>query len=655
MVGFSGKIMKVFKKNRKGNFLLLFLVLVVGFAGSVAGNAGKSTILTAERTHEQIIIDGFAYESSWEGARILSIPVYDGKIGNVEVDIQALYDEEYIYMFITWPDKSQSDALLWFYNGSAWIPPISSEQDIFTIFFNIDDSVEGFGIAGCAISCHADRMRTNSPEERIDMWKWLSAFDNGAGYMSDRFLDNTLVIGGKMKLGYSTTESNVTWQAHKLDSAQEGYISERKNARLSKNGNFLGPQFYEPGAVGIDALYLTLDEIGRGEAVELADLDRLNDGGKIPLNFTVPAYIQERPLGSAGDIDAVGVHMDGSWHLELKRKLATKNPDDVQFDPSRTYRFSISVNDDARGSANTGIGHGHSISLVAKTLEFGGKGSAEVVQLALVRDYLVTAKAYIARGESGLALSTISDALVVFNDLRNPMAELDPELFIHLRNGFVESRRNPSVENIDSLSENVNLALLTFQGKRRPAEASLSLKILVLWGRIGIYVFLTLAVIAVYPIYRMIRIIKKPEFRNLGLFMLLVISPIFLEGIGRLGALLHIPVLQHFSFTTSEYVTLLWAAGMFIALYIGRIGFNEIDNALKSMELTSKELEKKMVELQEARNELETKVEERTVDLKSKVEELEKWQRLTTGREIKMAELKREVGELKKRLQKYEG
>jgi PAS domain S-box-containing protein len=40
--------------------------------------------------------------------------------------------------------------------------------------------------------------------------------------------------------------------------------------------------------------------------------------------------------------------------------------------------------------------------------------------------------------------------------------------------------------------------------------------------------------------------------------------------------------------------------------------------------------------------------------LQKKIDELEKWQRLTTGREIKMTELKKEIKELKKRLEKYE-
>ncbi len=629
--------------DKKASIIRLFIVLFFIFStiSIAAGAEEKSTILTAERISEPLTIDGYSNESAWENAKVLHVPVFDGKVGNVDVLIKALYDDEDIYLYINWPDKSQSDKLLWSYNGTSWIPPKSSAQDIFTLFFNIADSVKGFDIAGCAITCHADRMHTNGPNESVDMWKWHAAYDNAAGYMSDKYLDDTLIIGEKIKPGYSKFEINKTWQSSKLDAAAPGYVPERKNTKTDKEGNYIGPLYYEPDAVGDDTQYLTAGEIEEGEAVELSTLDQLNDGSEIPVNYTVPGYIQQKPFGSAGDIDAKGVYIDGEWHLEIRRKLVTENPDDIQFDTAKTYRFSIAVNDDSRGSANTGIGHGHSISLIAKTLEFGGKGSAEIVQLALVRDYVVSAKAYVNQGQSGLALSTISDALVVFNQIRDTVADADPELFIIIRNSFVDSRRNPTLENLDSLIENVDLAVLTLQGKREPAEATLWLKILVIWGKFGIYAFVALSLLALYPIYRMLKIIAKPQFRNLGLFMLIIISPILLEGVGRLSALLKIPFLQNFSFTTSESVTIFWVAGMSIALFLGRIGFNEIDQLLKSLE--------------HSKEELEIRVDERTSDLKQKVNELERWQKRTVGRELRMVELKEEINELKEKLSKYEG
>jgi hypothetical protein len=63
----------------------------------------------------------------------------------------------------------------------------------------------------------------------------------------------------------------------------------------------------------------------------------------------------------------------------------------------------------------------------------------------------------------------------------------------------------------------------------------------------------------------------------------------------------------------------------------------------------------------ETKRRLELAVAERTKELevsnlvlKEKIEDLEKWQKLTVGREVKMADLKLEINELKERLKKYE-
>lgn len=597
-------IKPVFSVNLIFIFFIIFLFSSSVIFSYASAQEERSTILTAIKTDEKITIDGIANESSWEKAPKLIVPVYDGKIGNVDVEMKALYDSEYIYLYVYYPDKTKSDKLLWIYNGSAWLPPNTTEQDMFTIYWNIDDSVKGFDIAGCAITCHADRMHTNSPEEKVDMWKWMSAYHNPANYAMDRYLDNEVVIGDKVRTGYSKKFITKTWHAHKDDEIIGDYIVERKNAIVGENGNYLGPRYYKPDATGEDAYYLTMEDIKSGRAVEFRNLSYFNDGKAVPKGFKVPAYIAEKPKGSAGDIEAKGYFDSSGWHIEFKRKLKTGHKDDVQFDITRIYRFSIAVHDDSRGSANTGIGHGHSISLVAKTLEFGGLGSKEIADLALIRDYLTTAKAHIARNERGLALSTVADSLSVFNKIRDSLAEKDPELYLATKNQFFEVRKNPTAENIEELIKKIDDAILTFQGKRKPIKPSLSTKILVLWGKLQFYAFVILAIIVLPVFYRMIRTSKKKEFRYISIFVAMIVFPIFIEGVGRIGVAFKVPVLQMFSFTSSEFMTLLWAIGMFIALYIGRLGFNELDNAMKNLEYYSKELEKRMEELKKSQEEL---------------------------------------------------
>ena len=55
-------------------------------------------------------------------------------------------------------------------------------------------------------------------------------------------------------------------------------------------------------------------------------------------------------------------------------------------------------------------------------------------------------------------------------------------------------------------------------------------------------------------------------------------------------------------------------------------------------------------ELAERREEI---IRERTKEIQERVEELERFQRLTVGRELKMVELKKEIEKLEKELKKY--
>jgi len=58
-------------------------------------------------------------------------------------------------------------------------------------------------------------------------------------------------------------------------------------------------------------------------------------------------------------------------------------------------------------------------------------------------------------------------------------------------------------------------------------------------------------------------------------------------------------------------------------------------------------------ELKKLQEEMEEKVKEKTKELQEKVEELERFQKLAVGRELKMIELKEEIKKLKEELEKY--
>ncbi|NCS99815.1 PAS domain-containing protein [Candidatus Parcubacteria bacterium] len=68
-----------------------------------------------------------------------------------------------------------------------------------------------------------------------------------------------------------------------------------------------------------------------------------------------------------------------------------------------------------------------------------------------------------------------------------------------------------------------------------------------------------------------------------------------------------------------------------------------------------REIRKLINELREAKTGLEEKVKERTKEIQERVVELEKFNKLAVGRELKMIELKKEIEKLKEKLEKTKG
>jgi methyl-accepting chemotaxis protein len=76
-----------------------------------------------------------------------------------------------------------------------------------------------------------------------------------------------------------------------------------------------------------------------------------------------------------------------------------------------------------------------------------------------------------------------------------------------------------------------------------------------------------------------------------------------------------------------------------------------LEESKKVLEIRVKARTKELEELNKA---LEEKVQERTRELQKRIEELEKFQKLVVGREIRMKQLKKEIEELRKELKKYQ-
>lgn len=564
----------------------LFSLLLIYYILILPAAQASTTLLSAKMTTGEIELDGHPIEEDWQKAPELIINVQDGSIGETEIILKALYDIENLYLYASWEDNTQSDEKdQWFFNGQNW--STKNDEDRFAFIWNIDDSINGFNIGGCAMLCHGDRMHTNGPGERGDTWQWKASRTNPISYADDGWIDDTVIP--EYTLLAKTAAMHPDGSFSPFESAGP--------ARRNINSDGTGPRFIELTPDDeLDKKFLFQSEIDNGEAVEITALNQFSDGA------TTPGFILSAPEKNNGDINAKGRWHDGRWELEISRSLETGFENDVQFDINKNYRFGIALMDNTGGFE--AFGRGHSFDLGARTLEFGGLATEEVTRLSLVKDYLTVAEAEAKNGQAELAVSNVGDAHILYNELSDEVAGKDAGLFLQTKAQFANVQRNPSIEEIQTLNAYIDDTIFTFQGKRTPPEPSLKVRVLVLWGKVQLFALILLAVLAIAPIIKALKLGRKPTFRRLSIFILVIVIPLLFEGLGRVGILFKIMPLQSFSFLTNELATLQWAILMFFGLFLAKSGFEEVENSMKSLEFYSTKLEEDLDKMKALQTEL---------------------------------------------------
>jgi PAS domain S-box-containing protein len=594
----------------KTSLFLFFIALHLNSIPVQAQGFEQSTILVAERTDEEITVDGVADEAIWNKAKRLIAGVQDGGIGNIELFIQAAYDREKVYFFIRWPDESK-DILkkAWVYDGKIrqwrrklkdknlpgkWIKPDEKveNEDRFALIWNIDNSIKGFNVIGCKVLCHGDRKHTNAPNERADTWHWKSVRTNPLGYIDDKWLSNEIAPG------YEDMDVEVARRSDSYDKTAGlaglgGNYAPNSQTMSVRGRKMKVPLYWEPNATGEDALFITQEEIVNGEAVKVTDPDKL-DKSRI-----IPGLILFRPQGSRGDIDAKGVWGNGFWNLEISRKRKTGNPDDVQFDVTENYSFGAAVMDNSAGFR--AFGRGHSFSIRAYTLQFGGVVSQVTNHLLIIKDYITMALGYVKKKNQALALSELSYAQGFLDEVEDKLAEADPERFLKFKRNLLNTRLHLNEKNLKNLNSNINEFIYLIQGKVAPAPLTLGAIVMMAWVNIQSYVFAILGLLAIWLLVSLIGILKKTAWKRMGIFLFVFVLPVLFEGIGRFGILTETPFLNYLSFTTNEYARLVFALTTTFAILYSRLGFKDLHQAEE--------------ELRKAHDELEVRVEKRTADL----------------------------------------
>ena len=314
--------------------------------------AAGPQVLTSTPTTVPPVIDGNA-ESVWDGAKPLQVTVnklpyapnngYTG-MKATKVSLRAMHDKEYFYMLVQFQDPTKSlERYPWVKQADgSWKQKKNKDstghdntyyEDKFAILWDIN--ARGFAKKGCDAACHIakdgkvmgiedkapGRKFTSRPGQTIDMWHWKSVRSNPVGQIDDQFIDST-----------ADPKANKNWGRKGDSKSGGGYkdnVSEDKKTPL---------WMAKDGVTG--GFWLLHDN-----TAEFSDKFKAGD--------VVPGIVVSPFQGSRGDINANGVWKDGTWTLEMKRKLVTTgdkaDEQDVQFrDLNKGYPFGVAVFDNSQ-------------------------------------------------------------------------------------------------------------------------------------------------------------------------------------------------------------------------------------------------------------------------------------------------------------------
>ena len=296
----------------------LAVLLVSGLI--VGGPAWAAEIeVAAKKVAEGPVIDG-KVDKVWDSVKATKVTASEGPQGDVEISLKALYTDKDIYLFFQWPDKTMSLNRLLEFDGKEW-KKVKGGEDRFNLMWDIGNTIKDFPAKGCTAVCHKQgkqvTLKTNGPNERMDVWHWKAQRSNPAGYADDQWLGQELKKVGE-------EESARGNDAKSAGGYSDNWDKEAKRPKYTfKEGVKLGPALL------------------KSDAVEIKDYGKFKAGDRLPRE------VLEKPVGSRGDIGTKAVWDKGRWTLEVKRARDTgEKENDIQFtDPGRPYYFGISVHD----------------------------------------------------------------------------------------------------------------------------------------------------------------------------------------------------------------------------------------------------------------------------------------------------------------------
>lgn len=305
---------------------------------SVVRTTAQQLELTAVKVTAPPRIDG-TVDAAWGRAKDVAVPVSGGANhtnGRTTVRIKALYTSDMIYFLVSWADPTESLRRAPFQKASdgSWDKLKDSNdkghdnnlyyEDKFAIIWNM--SIKGFEQSGCFATCHVGEAGktygnkyTAAAGEIGDIWHWKGVRTNPVGQVDDQYVDSTRF----------DPQASPEAGRHSDPKTGGGYtdnVLEGGKPKWALPANRPAPPYWI-----LDAQKAAFDD------------------AKYKAGDEVPGIVVAPFGGDRGDIAARGVYKDGTWTVEIARKLVTGSKVDVQFSPlTRPYYFGVAVFDNAQ-------------------------------------------------------------------------------------------------------------------------------------------------------------------------------------------------------------------------------------------------------------------------------------------------------------------
>lgn len=341
-----------------------------------------------------------------------------GKAGAVKVTMQAAFDNENVYMKISWPAKEAGayheyavyrDGKWAIYASNRSNPGVASGklkasyEDRFTIMLGDGKSVPAFNNYGCWATCHNDMryMPNEAKKADIDAHPILGTAGMKKEDIRKYIAESRTAMGPtggwdkiKSKAEIDALKAKGVllelwqWRGYRSNparAADDGYVLEYRNFDAGGNpffNNWDGgnnqPRFMFDPKKNNGRAGLTAAQFRSPKAPILSAANRVPYDPKFGWKNgdLMPKYGSDTPKGSAADnAPVVGTWAKGTWTLLWTRKLSTGNPDDIALKPGGTYPVGLAVHDD-HATARF-----HQVSFPLK-LTLGGKdGDINAVQV----------------------------------------------------------------------------------------------------------------------------------------------------------------------------------------------------------------------------------------------------------------------------------